>query len=183
MRKARCWNTIVRYSGCPVSLCFLLFILFQFTLNSFRRRLLCFLGTGSSKDIPPFRICFAVWGTSKRLKDHCPRSKRLLHSLRNMRCMWRDARSSGRKQNIHFDLHSTKHAADVRVQVMSSHNVGCQLFRPFCNIWFHSESRTASNSKHHFVLKRNSLANFHSSTYVGLLKIMSHWTVTSCGQV
>ena len=30
------------------------------------------LGNGSSKDISPFMICFAVWGTSRRLKDHCP---------------------------------------------------------------------------------------------------------------
>ena len=66
---------------------------------------------------------------------------------------------------------------------MSSHNVGCQLFRPYCNIWSHSKSRTASNSKHHFGLNRNSLANFHSSTYVGLLKVMSYWNVTSCSQM
>jgi hypothetical protein len=66
---------------------------------------------------------------------------------------------------------------------MSSHNVGCQLFRPYCNIWSHSELRTASNSKHHFGLNSNILATFHSSTYVGLLKIMSYWNVTSCSQM
>jgi hypothetical protein len=53
---------------------FVIFILFQFTLNSFRQRWLCFLGTGSSKDSSPFSICFAVWCTSRRLMDHCPLS-------------------------------------------------------------------------------------------------------------